>query len=53
MVYEFSGVTQPGEWLVFTPDAPLDGVSGVRVLTVSSPSWVAWSEIEGDGEATP
>ena len=46
LAHEFSGDTRAGEWLVFTPTAPLDGVQAVRVQTVSSPSWVAWAEVE-------
>ena len=52
-VHEFAGETRAGNWLAFTPTIPLDGVSGVRVDTVLSPSWVAWSEIEVFGEAAP
>lgn len=46
LVHTFQGTTQDGQVLSFTPDAPLEGVRFVRVLTVSSPSWVAWKEIE-------
>jgi len=52
-VHEFAGETRAGNWLAFTPTIPLDGVSGVRVDTVLSPSWVAWSETEVFGEAAP
>ena len=52
-VHEFSGATRPGDWLVFIPPTPLDGVTAVRVDTPSSPSWVAWSEIEAYGEGAP
>jgi hypothetical protein len=51
--YEFAGETRPGDWLILMPAAPFDDVTAVRVETVSSPSWVAWSEIQVLGEATP
>ncbi len=52
-VHEFSGETQQGDWLVFTSEPPLEGVQAVRVQTVGSPSWVAWSEVQVYGEAMP
>jgi RHS repeat-associated protein len=39
-----SGTTQNGQWLQF--DTATTNVRYVRVTTTSSPSWVAWSEIE-------
>jgi hypothetical protein len=50
VVHEFTGPTRDGEWLVFTASPPLEGVERVRVYTVSSPSWVAWKEIQILGE---
>ena len=50
-VHEFAGDTGPGDWLAFTLEAPLDDVTAVRVETLSSPSWVAWSEIQVYGDA--
>lgn len=38
-------MTADNDWLVFTPTTPIDDVTGVRVETVSSPSWVAWKDI--------
>ena len=49
-VHEFSGVTSDKDWLSFTPDTPLENVRFIRVQTVSSPSWVAWKEIQVFGE---
>jgi Cellulase (glycosyl hydrolase family 5)/F5/8 type C domain len=46
LIHTFDGVTQDGQTLTFTPDQPLQGVRYVRVVTESSPSWVAWKEIE-------
>lgn len=51
-VHEFSGTTNDGDWLIFTPDAPLENVRTVRIETVSSPSWAAWREIRVSGEET-
>ncbi len=45
-VHEFTGDTREGEWLVYTPDIPLQDVTAIRVVTNASPSWVAWKEIQ-------
>lgn len=45
-VHEFRGSTQDGDWLVFTPEIPLEDVLKVRIRTLASPSWVAWKEIQ-------
>lgn len=52
-VHEFDGFTHEGDWLVFTPDAPLENVQYIRIQTVASPSWVAWAEIQVIGEVQP
>lgn len=49
-VHEFSGETGDGDWLVFAPDAPIENVGFIRIHTVTSPSWVAWKEIQVFGE---
>jgi hypothetical protein len=49
LAHEFSGTTSDNEWLVFTPEAPLENVRYIRVETVSSPSWVAWREVQVQG----
>ncbi len=46
LVHTFSGQTRAGDWLVFKPAAPLEAVQTIRIYTLSSPSWVAWSEIQ-------
>jgi hypothetical protein len=46
MLHEFSGFTTEADVLEFSPATPLDGVRFVRLVTVTSPSWVAWREIE-------
>jgi hypothetical protein len=50
-VYEFNESTLDNEWLFFRPETPLEDVSQIRIQTVSSPSWVAWKEIQVYGEA--
>ena len=40
------GDTVDGQELLFVPAQPIQGIRFVRVETVSSPSWVAWREIE-------
>ncbi|MDH3944375.1 MAG: discoidin domain-containing protein, partial [Anaerolineae bacterium] len=46
----FSQSTAEGDWLVFTPESPLEDIQFIRIETLSSPSWVAWKEIEVYGE---
>lgn len=50
-VHEFSGFTSDNEWLTFTPDAPLENVAQIRIQTISSPSWVAWKEVQVFGKS--
>lgn len=45
-VGEFSGHTADDEVLEYKPDVPVENFQFVRVVTVKSPSWVAWKEIE-------
>jgi hypothetical protein len=45
-VHRFEQFTRSGEWLNFTPETPIPEVTAVRVNTLFSTSWVAWSEIE-------
>jgi hypothetical protein len=40
----FDGTTQSGQWLEM--NTILTGIRYLKVITTSSPSWVAWSEIE-------
>jgi len=42
----FSGTTADSDVLVFTPPEPLRGVRLLRLETTTTPSWVAWREIE-------
>lgn len=46
MIHEFSGFTSESDVLEFTASPPAVGVRFVRIVTPSSPSWVAWREIE-------
>ncbi len=49
-VHEFNGFTREGDWLVFSPSPALEHIRAIRVYTVTSPSWVAWKEIQVLGE---
>lgn len=46
LAYTFEGETADSQILEFLPQAPIEGVRYVRVVTESSPSWVGWREIE-------
>jgi hypothetical protein len=52
-VHEFNGSTNDNDWLIFTPETPLEDVAQIRVQTIASSSWVAWKEIQVYGEPTP
>ncbi len=43
---ELRGVTDGGQLLEHTPSAPWTGIRAIRIETRSSPSWVAWAEVE-------
>lgn len=49
-LHKFSGKTQEGQVLEFTPAAGKVILRLLRVETVESPSWVAWKEIEIEGQ---
>ena len=46
LLHEFSGNTQDGDVLEYSPSVPWTAIRFVKVETTSSPSWVAWREIE-------
>jgi len=46
VVGSFDELTRQGDWLEVEFDVPRSGVVSVRVTTRSSPSWVAWGEVE-------
>jgi hypothetical protein len=45
-VHIFSGSTADSDVLVFHPEQPLTGIRTIRIETTTTPSWVAWREIE-------
>ncbi len=46
LLHEFDGPTTDGQVLSYTPPQPWTDLTAIRVETRSSPSWVAWREIE-------
>lgn len=42
----FDGQTEDSKWLEFTPPSPWPAIEVIRIESVSSPSWIAWREIE-------
>ena len=46
LLHTFDGPTEDSQRLVFAPESPWAGIQVVRVMTDTSPSWVAWREIE-------
>jgi hypothetical protein len=46
LLHRFKGTTQDGTMLSYSPDRPWTGVLAIRIQTRSSPSWVAWKELE-------
>jgi hypothetical protein len=52
-VHTFRQKTSGCDWLILTPDPPIAGIQIIRIDTLSSPSWVAWREIQVYGEAIP
>ena len=52
-LHTFNQATAEGEWLIFTPEDPVESLQVIRIETLSSPSWVAWAEIQVYGEAAP
>ena len=52
-LHTFRQKTSGCDWLSFTPIPPIDGIQIIRIDTLSSPSWVAWREIQVYGEAIP
>jgi predicted amidohydrolase YtcJ len=46
LVAELSGYTRDPDVLTWLPPSPLANIRIIKVVTVKSPSWVAWREIE-------
>ena len=49
VLHEFDGHTADRRWLSVVFDEPISGIQYVAIVTVDSPSWVAWFEIEVNG----
>jgi hypothetical protein len=49
LLHEFRGSTDQGDGLEFVPEDQ-ETVQFIRIVTVQSPSWVAWQEIEVYGQ---
>ena len=45
-VFRFEGATEDMQWLTYLPESPLENVRYIRINTLSSPSWIAWREVE-------
>ena len=52
-LHTFNQPTAGGDWLIFAPEVPVETIQVIRIDTLSSPSWVAWAEIQVYGEANP
>jgi len=50
LVHEFKGFTKDPDTLEFIPSVPLTNIRYVKIVTTQSPSWVAWREIEVNGQ---
>ncbi len=46
LVHTFDGTTRDNDVLTYTPDIPLSQITGVRILTTKSLSWIGWKEIK-------
>jgi hypothetical protein len=46
LLHEFAGLTMDYQWLDHSPPTPWENVRFLRVKTTTSPSWVAWREIQ-------
>lgn len=53
LVAEFLGFTSSEGRLVYRLPIPLEDVVAVRILTLESPAWVAWREVEVVSAAAP
>ena len=42
----FDGNTTDGQLLSYRPASPLMGIQSIRIVTLETPSWAAWREIE-------
>ena len=46
LLHTFEGYTVDSQRLEFEPDNPVENIRFIRVVTIKSPSWVGWMEIE-------
>ena len=46
LLYEFKEFTDDLDTLEFKPSTPLIDIQYIKIITIQSPSWVAWREIE-------
>jgi hypothetical protein len=46
LLYTFDGNTKDGNELIYSPSPALEDIRYIRIETITSPSWVAWREIE-------
>jgi hypothetical protein len=49
LLYTFEGQTSDSQTLTYKPPQPWKGIQYIRIETVTSPSWVAWREIQISG----
>ncbi|MEW6093020.1 MAG: discoidin domain-containing protein [Chloroflexota bacterium] len=50
LLHEFRGFTNDGDLLEFIPIIPPTNIQFIKIITTQSTSWVAWREIEVEGE---
>lgn len=50
LIHGFDEATADNQVLEFRPPTPINGIRYLRILTTSSPSWVAWREVEVLGQ---
>lgn len=53
VLHRFDQTTAEGDLLRFVPLEPIPNIQILRIETLSSPSWIAWGEIEVYGESIP
>ena len=46
LLHTFDGYTVDAQALEFEPEQPVENVRFIRVVTLQSPSWIGWQEIE-------
>jgi hypothetical protein len=52
-LHVFNQFTAGGDWLILVPELPIEDIQVLRIDTLSSPSWVAWGEIQIFGNLHP